>query len=30
LSRFQLVDEDGEAWLLVLEGETWSVEARYD
>ncbi|MEO7006340.1 MAG: DNA polymerase Y family protein [Terrimesophilobacter sp.] len=28
--RFQLVDEEGAAWLLVLEGERWWAEARYD
>ncbi|WP_210481452.1 DNA polymerase Y family protein [Naasia sp. SYSU D00948] len=30
LSRFQVVDDDGEAWLLVLEGDSWWAEARYD
>ncbi|WP_210505597.1 DNA polymerase Y family protein [Naasia sp. SYSU D00057] len=30
LSRFQVVDEEGEAWLLVLEGDIWWAEARYD
>lgn len=30
LARFQVVDDDGEAWLLVLEDGAWSVEARYD
>jgi protein ImuB len=30
LARFQVVDDDGEAWLLVLEGDAWTVEARYD
>ncbi len=28
--RFQVVDDRGVAWLLVLEGESWSAEARYD
>jgi protein ImuB len=29
-SRFQLVDADGTAWLLVLEDHRWWAEARYD
>jgi protein ImuB len=29
-SRFQLVDSDGLAWLLVLEGSSWWAEAKYD
>jgi protein ImuB len=29
-SRFQLVDETGAAWLLVLENHEWGAEARYD
>ncbi len=29
-SRFQVVDETGTAWLLVLEHDAWWVEARYD
>ncbi len=29
-SRFQVVDETGAAWLLVLEDRLWWVEARYD
>ncbi|MEO7373841.1 MAG: DNA polymerase Y family protein [Terrimesophilobacter sp.] len=29
-NRFQLVDEEGTGWLLVLEGESWWAEARYD
>ncbi|MCU1598095.1 MAG: polymerase family protein [Glaciihabitans sp.] len=28
--RFQVVDDRGIAWLLVLQGVTWSAEARYD
>jgi len=28
--RFQVVDERGVAWLLVLSGDEWSAEARYD
>lgn len=28
--RFQLVDEGGEAWLVLLEQGNWWVEARYD
>jgi len=29
-SRFQVVDETGAAWLLVLEDHRWWLEARYD
>jgi protein ImuB len=29
-NRFQVVDETGGAWLLVLEAHLWWVEARYD
>ena len=29
-SRFQVVDDAGLAWLLVLEGDHWWAEARYD
>jgi protein ImuB len=29
-SRFQVVDGDGMAWLLVLDGEGWWAEGRYD
>ena len=28
--RFQVVDADGSAWLLVCEGDAWVVEASYD
>jgi protein ImuB len=28
--RFQLVDDDGCAWLLVCDGGDWWIEARYD
>ncbi|GAA1966780.1 DNA polymerase Y family protein [Microbacterium deminutum] len=28
--RFQVVDADGSAWLLVCEGDSWVVEASYD
>ncbi len=28
--RFQVVDADGSAWLLVCEGDSWTVEASYD
>jgi len=28
--RFQVVDADGIAWLLVLDGAYWVAEARYD
>lgn len=28
--RFQVVDADGGAWLLVCEGDTWTAEATYD
>ncbi|HET7328649.1 MAG TPA: DNA polymerase Y family protein [Nocardioidaceae bacterium] len=30
LARFQVVGVDGSAWLLLLEGGRWWVEARYD
>jgi protein ImuB len=30
VNRFQVVDAAGVAWLLVLEGTSWSAEARYD
>ena len=29
-ARFQLVADDGSAWLAVLQGGRWLVEARYD
>ncbi|MET4783746.1 DNA polymerase Y family protein [Glaciihabitans sp. UYNi722] len=29
-NRFQMVDETGAAWLLVLEDHLWWAEARYD
>ena len=29
-NRFQVVDDAGQAWLLVNEGESWWAEARYD
>ena len=28
--RFQVVDADGVAWLLVCENGAWSAEGRYD
>ncbi|WP_374975074.1 DNA polymerase Y family protein [Microbacterium trichothecenolyticum] len=28
--RFQVVDADGSAWLLVCEGDAWTAEATYD
>ncbi|KRB38917.1 nucleotidyltransferase [Microbacterium sp. Root180] len=28
--RFQVVDADGGAWLLVCEGDSWMAEATYD
>jgi protein ImuB len=28
--RFQIVDADGGAWLLVCEGDAWTAEATYD
>jgi protein ImuB len=28
--RFQVVDADGGAWLLVCEGDSWTAEATYD
>ena len=30
IHRFQVVDADGIAWLLVLDGDHWVAEARYD
>ena len=30
LHRFQVVDADGSAWLLMLENHHWWAEARYD
>lgn len=30
INRFQLVDALGVAWLLVLEGNNWTAEGRYD
>ncbi|MGG7463649.1 DNA polymerase Y family protein [Plantibacter sp. YIM 135347] len=30
LHRFQLIDQHGQAWLLVLEDHQWHAEARYD
>jgi protein ImuB len=30
LARFQVVGPDGSAWLLMVEGEQWWTEARYD
>ena len=30
VSRFQLVDDSGTAWLLVLDNHRWWAEARYD
>ncbi|MFL0712724.1 MAG: hypothetical protein ACJLS2_09045 [Microcella pacifica] len=30
LHRLQVVDSAGVAWLLVLEGDSWWAEARYD
>lgn len=30
LDRFQLVDEDGDAWLVALEDHQWWAEGRYD
>lgn len=29
-ARFQVVAPDGSAWLLVVSGERWWIEARYD
>jgi protein ImuB len=28
--RFQVVDADGSAWLLVCDGDAWTAEATYD
>jgi protein ImuB len=30
VQRFQVVDADGTAWLLALDGTEWRAEARYD
>lgn len=30
VARFQMVAVDGSAWLLVVEGDRWWTEARYD
>ena len=30
LARFQLVTQDGDAWLAVVEGGRWMIEATYD
>jgi protein ImuB len=30
LARFQVVGTDGSAWLLMVEGDHWWTEARYD
>ncbi|MBF0671272.1 MAG: DNA polymerase Y family protein [Salinibacterium sp.] len=30
IDRFQLLDDRGEGWLLLLEQQHWRVEARYD
>jgi protein ImuB len=30
IDRFQVVDDDGTAWLLAAQGESWWAEARYD
>ncbi|MBC7723997.1 MAG: DNA polymerase Y family protein, partial [Burkholderiaceae bacterium] len=29
-NRFQVVDDTGLAWLLMLDGTSWWAEARYD
>ena len=29
-ARFQLVTEDGTAWLVAVQGGSWLIEARYD
>jgi protein ImuB len=29
-ARFQLVTDDGNAWLVVLQDGRWQIEARYD
>jgi protein ImuB len=29
-ARFQLVTEDGTAWLVAVQGGSWRIEARYD
>ena len=30
VARFQVVAVDGSAWLLMVEGGQWWVEARYE
>jgi protein ImuB len=30
VARFQMVAVDGSAWLLVVEGDRWWTEARYE
>jgi len=30
LNRFQLIDNQSTAWLLLSDGATWFTEARYD
>lgn len=30
VNRFQVVDEAGEAWLLIVSAQGWWIEARYD
>jgi protein ImuB len=29
-ARFQMITDDGSAWLVVLQGGQWLIEARYD
>jgi protein ImuB len=28
--RFQMIDSEGMAWLMILEDHEWAAEARYD
>jgi protein ImuB len=30
IQRFQVIDAEGTAWLLILDGDEWTAEARYD
>lgn len=30
VNRFQIIDEAGEAWLLIVSAQGWWIEARYD
>jgi hypothetical protein len=28
--RLQVIDDRGGAWVLLSDGDTWTIEARYD